>query len=328
MNAMIARASVRAIAFLILLSGLAANLGGGSAWAAPRGSAWGGNYFPNVELVTQDGKKVRFYDDLIKDKVFAINFIYTRCTDSCPLETAALRKIQKSLGDRMGRDVFFYSISIDGDRDNPAALKEYAEKFKVGPGWTFLTGRPEDVTLLRQKLGMYRNDGEAEKALNEHNITILMGNESAGQWIKRSPFEETNALVRILGTRLQTGHVVATASAHDGAEHDSDKSAQSVPKLSHGEDIFRSRCAACHSLGNEDGLGPGLSGVTQWRDRAWLARWLKAPDKLLAEKDPIAFDLYKRYKKILMPNLKLSDADVEALITYMEESGKIDQQGG
>ena len=163
--------------------------------------------------MTQDGKKVRFYDDLIKNKVFAINFIYTRCTDSCPLETAALRMVQKSLGDRMGRDVFFYSISIDGDRDNPAALKEYAEKFKVGPGWTFLTGRSEDVTLLRQKMGMYRDDGKAEKALNEHNINILMGNEHAGQWIKRSPFEETQALVRILGTRLQTGHL-ATASAH------------------------------------------------------------------------------------------------------------------
>jgi protein SCO1/2 len=321
MNAMIARASVRAIAFLILLSGLAANLGGGSAWAAPRGSAWGGNYFPNVELVTQDGKKVRFYDDLIKDKVFAINFIYTRCTDSCPLETAALRKVQKSLGDRMGRDVFFYSISIDGDRDNPAALKEYAEKFKVGPGWTFLTGRPEDVTLLRQKLGMYRDDGEAEKALNEHNINILMGNESAGQWIKRSPFEETNALVRILGTRLQTGHM-ATASAHAGADQESYKSAQSLPKSSRGEEIFRSRCAACHSLGNEDGLGPGLLGVTQRRDRTWLANWIKTPDKLLAEKDTIALDLFKRYKKIVMPNFRLSDADVEALITYMEATSK------
>ena len=321
MNAMIARASVRAIAFLILLSGLAANLGGGSAWAAPRGPAWGSNYFPNVELVTQNGKKVRFYDDLIKDKVFAINFIYTRCTDSCPLETAALRKVQKSLGDRMGRDVFFYSISIDGDRDNPAALKEYAEKFKVGPGWTFLTGRPEDVTLLRQKLGMYRDDGEAEKALNEHNINILMGNESAGQWIKRSPFEETNALVRILGTRLQTGHM-ATASAHAGADQESYKSAQSLPKSSRGEEIFRSRCAACHSLGNEDGLGPGLLGVTQRRDRTWLANWIKTPDKLLAEKDTIALDLFKRYKKIVMPNFRLSDADVEALITYMEATSK------
>jgi protein SCO1/2 len=72
-----------------------------------------------VELVNQDGQTVRFYDDLIKDKVFAINFIYTRCTSSCPMETAALRKVAKALGERMRRDIFFYTVSIDGDRDKP-----------------------------------------------------------------------------------------------------------------------------------------------------------------------------------------------------------------
>ncbi len=309
MKAMIEKASVRALAFLILLAGLAANLGGSPVWAAPPGSAWGTNYFPNVELVTQDGKKVRFYDDLIKNKVFAINFIYTRCTDSCPLETAALRKVQKSLGDRMGKDVFFYSISIDGDRDNPVALKEYAEKFKVGPGWTFLTGRSEDVTLLRQKLGLYRDDGQAEKALSEHGISILMGNESAGQWIKRSPFEETQALVRILGTRLQSGHV-ATASDHAEAAR--------APAQSSGETLFRSHCEACHSVGSEDGIGPGLAGVTGHRDRAWLKQWIKEPDRMIARKDPAAIALYKQYKQINMPNLRLQDSEVEALIAFLE----------
>ena len=311
MNAKIASAGVRA--FLILLTGLAVNLGGSLAWAAPPGSAWGVNYFPNVELVTQDGKKVRFYDDLIKDKVFAINFIYTRCTDSCPLETAALRKVQKALGDRMGKDVVFYSISIDGDRDKPDELKDYAERFNVGPGWTFLTGRPEDVTLLRQKLGMYRSDGQAEKALNEHGISILMGNEQAGQWIKRSPFEETKALVRVLGTRLQTKSTATLTGNHE---------ADRVPAQSSGEALFRSNCEACHSIGKEDGLGPGLQGVTKMRDRAWLTRWIKTPDKVLADKDPIAVDLYNRYKKILMPNLRLSDSEVEELIIYMDASSK------
>ena len=311
MNAKIARAGAKA--FLILLTGLGVNLGGSLAWAAPPGSAWGVNYFPNVELVTQDGKKVRFYDDLIKDKVFAINFIYTRCTDSCPLETAALRKVQKALGDRMGKDVVFYSISIDGDRDKPDELKDYAERFNVGPGWTFLTGRPEDVTLLRQKLGMYRSDGPAEKALNEHGISILMGNEQAGQWIKRSPFEETKALVRVLGTRLQSKSTATLMGNHE---------ADRVPAQSSGEALFRSNCEVCHSIGKEDGLGPGLQGVTKMRDRAWLTRWIKTPDKVLADKDPIAVDLYNRYKKILMPNLRLSDSEVEELIIYMDASSK------
>ena len=94
-----------------------------------------------MPLVTQDGKKVRFFDDLIKGKVVAINFIFTGCSAACSMETARLRDVQDLLGDRMGKDVFFYSISIDPDNDTPEALKHYADKFKVGPGWTFLTGQ-------------------------------------------------------------------------------------------------------------------------------------------------------------------------------------------
>jgi protein SCO1 len=305
-----ASSEITKIAFLALLFGFVIDLMGSPAWAASSGSALGANYFPNVELVTQDGRKVRFYDDLIKGKVFALNFIYTRCTDSCPLETAALLKVQKSLGEHMGKDVFFYSVSVDGDRDNPSALKEYADKFKVGPGWLFLSGKPEDVVLLRQKLSMYRDDGKEEKALNEHNINILMGNERAGQWIKRSPFEEPKALVRILGTRLQTGRILKVT------ENDEPERA---PPQSPGETLFRSKCETCHSVGNnDDGLGPGLKDITKKRDRAWLVRWIKTPDKLLREKDPIAIDLYNRFNKIVMPNLKLNDNDAEALIDYLD----------
>jgi protein SCO1/2 len=280
-----------------------------SVGATPARSAWGANYFPNVELIDQDGNKVHFYDDLIKDKVFAVNFIYTKCMDSCPLETAALRKVQKALGDLMGRDVFFYSISIDGDRDNPAALKDYAAKFNAGPGWKFLTGKPEDVILLRQKLGMYREDGKAEQSLSEHGISILMGNEKAGQWIKRSPFEETQALVRVLGTRLQSKHIPKTNVAQD----------MRPPAQSNGETVFRSKCEACHSVGSEDGIGPGLKGVVALRDRAWLKKWIKEPDQLITGKDPIALALYKKYNKLPMPNLRLQDSEVDELITYLEQ---------
>lgn len=300
--------NLKALVFMVLATGLAV-LGGSPAWAAS-GSAWGENYFPNLELVTQDGEKVRFYDDLIKDKVFAISFIFTRCTDSCPLETAALRKVQKALGDRVGRDVHFYSISIDGDRDNPAELKEYAKKFNVGSGWTFLTGRPEDVKLLRQKLGLYRDDGQEEKALNEHGTSFLMGNERAGQWIKRSPFEDTDALVRVLGARLQN-----QASRQVVTEKVTPKPAPQ----STGEELFRSDCEACHSLDNEESIGPALAGVMNRRDRSWLKQWIKEPDRLIREQDPIALALYQQYNSLPMPNLRLSDEDVEAIIHYLGE---------
>src|SRR5947207_1478653 len=118
-------------------------------------SRWGANYFPNIELITQEGKKVHCYDDLIKGKIVAIHLIYTTCQYSCPLETARLAQVQKILGDRMGKDVFFYSITIDPDHDTPPVLKEYAEKFSAGPGWLFLTGKQADIELISKKTGLY-----------------------------------------------------------------------------------------------------------------------------------------------------------------------------
>ncbi len=299
-----------AFAGLFLLACAMLTPGDGPAWAAPADSPWGANYFPNVPLVTQDGKAVRFYDDVIKGKVVAISFIFTHCKDACPTETANLRRVQKSLGERVGRDIFFYSISIDPEHDTPATLKEYAGKFSAGPGWTFLTGKKADILLLRKKLGLYREAGRGEK-LAGHSVSIIVGNEATGQWIKRSPFDEPKMLAHLLGTSLQTYRVpregqVSYAQAPD------------APKRSQGEDIFRSRCSSCHSLGADDALGPGLAGVTKKRDRAWLVRWLKTPDKMLAENDPIARELFNRYKQLPMPNMRLDDAEADALISYME----------
>ncbi len=307
--------SLRSLCFYAVFISAMLAFGGSPVWAAPKGSPWGKNYFPNIELVDQDGKTVHFYDDLIKDKVVAINFIYTHCGDSCPAETANLRQVYKLLADRMGKDIFFYSISIDPKHDTPKVLKEYAERFKVGSGWRFLTGRETDTTLLRKSLGLFRDGVEASK-LGEHNTSFMVGNESTGQWIKRSSFDEPKVLASLLGRSL--GHAKSGRKANLASY----ASAEKLPKMGRGEDIFRSRCDSCHSLGNEDGLGPGLQGVTQRRDKAWLARWIKTPDKLLAEKDPIATDFYNRYNKILMPNLRLSDSDVEALINYMEATSK------
>ena len=118
-------------------------------------SPWGANYFPNVPLVTHEGKSVRFFDDLLEDKVVVVNFIYTSCENACPLDTARLAKVQQILGDRVGRDIFMYSITIDPERDTPEVLARYAERFHVGPGWLFLTGKEEDILLLRKKLGLY-----------------------------------------------------------------------------------------------------------------------------------------------------------------------------
>src|SRR5437879_2984910 len=145
------RACIRATSAWLV--GVTALVSIGTAGAA---SPWGADYFPNVPLITQDGTTVRFYDDLLKGKKVAINLIYTSCKDECPLETARLVQVQQLLGDRVGKDVFFYSISIDPTRDTPEMLKAYAEKFHVGPGWLFLTGNEDDIKLVAKKLGLTR----------------------------------------------------------------------------------------------------------------------------------------------------------------------------
>jgi protein SCO1/2 len=195
-------------------------------------------------------------------------------------------------------------------------LKAYAKRFKAGKGWRFLTGKKDDTTLLRKKLGLFRDSVEASN-LNEHSTSFMMGNERTGQWIKRSPFDEPKILAWTLDYSLST----IKTTYHD-VDHESYKSAQKLSKLGRGEDLFRFRCAACHSLGNENGLGPGLLGVTDRREKSWLTRWIKTPDKLLAKKDPIALSLFEQYNKVLMPNLRLSDSDVAAIIQYMEDDNK------
>src|SRR6478735_7438338 len=98
--------------------------------AAKPVSANGGaesNHFPNVELITQDGKKVHFYDDLVKDKRVVIQFMFTRCKDICPVITHHLVEVQRVLNGRVGRDIFFYSISLSPEEDSPKELKEFAK---------------------------------------------------------------------------------------------------------------------------------------------------------------------------------------------------------
>jgi protein SCO1 len=113
---------------------------------------WGAGYFPDVSVVTQDGKTLRFYDDLIKGRIVVVNFIYTGCDEPCPIETARLAEVKDRLGDAVGREIFFISITVDPEHDTPAMLKAYADAFEANaPGWQFLTGRPADIKAINAK---------------------------------------------------------------------------------------------------------------------------------------------------------------------------------
>ena len=273
---------------------------------APQSSRWGKDYLPNVEVQDQDGKTFRFFDDLIKDKLVVINFIYTTCTDICPLTTARLAQVQERLGEVVGRDIFMYSITIDPEHDTPAALKQHADAFRVGPGWKFLTGKPEDIAAIRYKLG------ERSRIAAEHRHEMLLGNAATGNWSRDSAFGDLERVafnIRSLDPDYRDEKRVSQKSSGFQQVEIADNQ---------GEALFTKACAGCHTIGRGERVGPDLLGVSARRDRAWLAHFISEPDKMRAQKDPVAIALAGKYKGVRMPNLQISDNDAQDLITYID----------
>ncbi|HEU4414328.1 MAG TPA: SCO family protein [Candidatus Angelobacter sp.] len=281
----------------------------GSTTAAAQ-SPWGANYFPNLPLTTQDGTTVHFYDDVIKGKIVVIDLIYTSCVDSCPLETARLVQVQKMLGDRMGKDIYFYSITIDPAHDTPKVLKEYKEKYHIGPGWTFLTGKKEDIDRISKKIGLYSEPDPQDR--DGHTPSVLLGNEPAGQWMRQSATDNPRFLATMIGNWLNSWTSAKTEAPKSYAD------APTLDLSDKGRYIFATHCAACHTIGHGDKIGPDLQGITNRRDREWLARFISTPDKVLAEKDPIATPLFEKYKKVIMPNLRLGNGDLYELLKFLK----------
>lgn len=278
---------------------------------------WGENYFPNVELITSQGEKVRFFDDLIKDKVVMINFIYTRCPDACPLETAKLSELYQILGDRVGKDVFMYSISVDPTFDTPEVLNKYMQTYQIEEGWEFFTGNEEDIILLRRKLGLYIE--EVNKDPLDHNLSMIIGNQATGRWMKKSPFENPYILATEIGTWL---HNYKAPSEARNLYQD----APEIRKLTQGESIFRTRCSTCHEIGRSPDKtmkpGPNLLDVSDRRTHEWLVRWIQEPDKMLEEKDPTAIQLFESYNRLPMPNLRVSEHEAEMLLDFIKVESK------
>lgn len=166
-------------------------------------------YFPNIVLTTHESEKVRFYDDLVKGKVVLINFMFTACPDICPLTTANLIRVQKALGERLGRDVFFYSITLDPATDTPDVLKRYRKAVGAKPGWFFLTGKYEEIEVIRRKLGVYDLDPVIDADKTQHGGLVVYGNEAIGRWAAipglLKPKYIVRAVLRVMGPTKMGG---------------------------------------------------------------------------------------------------------------------------
>lgn len=153
---------------------------------------------PDVVLLNQDGEEVRFYSDLVKDRVVAINTIFTTCTTICPPMGANFSRLGNLMGEKVGRDFILISISVDPVTDTPQRLKAWSEKFKAGPGWTLLTGPKSDVDRLLKALKVFTADKW------DHAPILLVGNEAAGDWTRAYGLAPPGKLAEIISGMIES----------------------------------------------------------------------------------------------------------------------------
>lgn len=298
--------AARAARRTLLACGLLAGTLSLPAAAAPRDA----EFFTNLPLVTADGTEVAFFDDLLKDRIVVVNFFYTSCTDMCSLTTARMAQVYDWLGERMGRDVFFLSITLDPENDTPEKLATFAEGFGAGKGWTFLTGTRENIDAIRFILG------EKADALALHRTDMVIGNAKTGVWRRSSVMGSlTIALQSILELdpayrdSLQTNAEALQKALEINTVYD----LSAHP----GEAIYLSACASCHTIGLGRKYAPDLAAVTYRRDADWLHSYIMDPDLVLASGDETAVGLDQDYPGVVMPNLGLNPADVGDLMAYL-----------
>lgn len=151
--------------------------------------------FPNLPVLTHEGKSVRFYDDLVRGRTVVFNMMYTVCTGVCPISTANLLQVQQALGPRLGRDVFMYSMTLQPQFDDARALRGYMQRYGIQPGWTYLTGKLADMDLLRRELGFVDSDPVADSDLRTHTGMVRAGNDALNRWLMVPAFSSADRIV-------------------------------------------------------------------------------------------------------------------------------------
>lgn len=147
---------------------------------------------PDVTVYDQDGRKLRFYTDLVKGKTVAINFLFTTCTTICPPLAATFKNVQREMKEQAASDAQLISVSVDPTTDVPERLKGFLKKFNAGPGWSFVTGDRAEIERLLKSLGAFAGDK------NDHTPMLLVGNDRAGYWTRTYGLAPASAIAAII----------------------------------------------------------------------------------------------------------------------------------
>jgi protein SCO1 len=154
--------------------------------------------FPNTPLRTHRNDVVRFYDDLLKEKVVVISFMYTRCEGRCPPTIAMIRRLQEALATRPDREVLLHSITLDPVYDTPAVLGRYAVEVGAGPRWRFLTGSESDIESIRRRLGFVDPDPRIDADKSQHAGLLLIGNDRLDRWVACPAVGRLERILKVL----------------------------------------------------------------------------------------------------------------------------------
>jgi len=148
---------------------------------------------PNVRVFDQEGRQVRFYSDLVKDKVVLLSFFFTSCGTVCPTQAGRLSELQSRLGERLGKEVFLISVSMNPVVDTPEKLRSWSKALGARPGWTLVSSNAAEMnTMLRAFTG----NGPGPK--EGHGSLVFLGNDKTGEWFSVEGLSETDELAQLL----------------------------------------------------------------------------------------------------------------------------------
>jgi len=148
---------------------------------------------PDIEVVNQDGQHMRFNSQVIEGRIAIVTGFFTTCSSMCPITQEKLSQVAKLLGPRLGKDVVIVSVSVDAENDTPARMKDWAEKFHIGRGWTLLSGNRTQVDTLLKSLGLF------VELRQRHQSALMIGSSATG-WVRVSSWTSSEKLAKLAET--------------------------------------------------------------------------------------------------------------------------------